>query len=181
MWWLALAGCVSDYVPMAGLQGPVAIDRRFANFADTRVGITCVPNDRLDAEEARTLCRRLQVMFENQGATVVYARNPLDPVENEPAAGELAVHIIGRVVHEETTNWLFWERVTDYTVAQDITVRDETGFLLAQHTVTARFWRRLGFTSDAVGRYSEDFYGQLSQLAFDAKLRRQILREGDSP
>lgn len=179
---LALAGCVTSYVPMAGLQRPVAIDRRFLNFAGTKVVVTCLPDDALDRDEARDLCRKVGRMFENQGATVVQAATPFD--EAEPGAarvkGGLNVFISGRLVHEETSNLFGWTRVVDYTVAQDVTVRDEDGFLLVRETLTARFVTELGFTSDAEARFSKDFYGQLSQIALNAKVRRAVLREGDA-
>lgn len=179
---LTLSGCVTAYLPMSGLHRPTAIDRRYANFADTRIALTCEPDEALDTDEARDLCRKLSRMFENQGAVVVRASNPFDAIEGEaPAKGSLNVHVSGRLIHQTTSDFLWWERVLDYTVAQDISVRDETGFLLLEETLTARFVTEMGFTSDADARFSDDFYGQLSQIALNAKMRRLVLREGDAP
>jgi hypothetical protein len=44
----------------------------------------------------------------------------------------------------------------------------------------ARFVTRLGFFSGTEETFSKDYYAQLSQLTLNAKLRRQVLREGDA-
>ena len=72
---------------------------------------------------------------------------------------------------------LWWSIVTDYTFAQDISIRDETGFLLIRDTLTGRFVRRFGFSDDTEEAFSRDYYGQLSQLTLNAKVRRQVLNE----
>lgn len=87
--------------------------------------------------------------------------------------------------------------LTEQTFSQEVTIRDADGFLLAQSSLQARIVRRAGagpwvshklmdwlvreeedrLTGDAFDRsFSEDMYGQLSQLVFNAKLRWQTLR-----
>ena len=83
--------------------------------------------------------------------------------------------------------------------AQDVTIRDSAGFLLLQDTLKGRVIRKFGagtflgnFVVDTVARkkeeritgsevakkdLSQDFYGQLSQLLFNAKMRWEVLQE----
>ena len=70
--------------------------------------------------------------------------------------------------------------MTDYTFAQDVTIRDENGFLLAKDTLTGRVMMRMGFFEEAKDDFTRDYYGQISQMTFNAKLRRQVLRESQA-
>ena len=72
------SGCLHVYQPMSGLHDPVVIDPQQPNFQDVRLTVYCAPGDHLNAEETRTLCRRVGTLFENQGAVVLtYTRNRL--------------------------------------------------------------------------------------------------------
>ena len=86
--------------------------------------------------------------------------------------------------------------ITDYTFAQDVTLRDASGFLLGSDTLQGRFVRYFGFgvlmvnwILDLVVRpksekmtgngfkeeFSKDFYGQLTQLAFQARMKSKVM------
>jgi len=182
-------GCVDVYQPMSGLHRPIAIDPGYANFEDLDVSLRCLSGPALDSTDAGTLCRRVSRLFENQGARVTVRTGAEAPVDDAPAGDEraaaearpraaLSIEIAARVVNRESTHYLFVEYLSDYTVAQDITIRDETGFLLVRDTLTGRFVTRVGFFSDAEEQFSGDFYGQMSQLALNAAVRRRVLAEG---
>lgn len=183
---LTCAGCtVVVYQPMSGLHRPVAVDPSRANFTDVDMQVSCPTGPAVDSTEAGQLCRRVARLFENQGARVEIraAGAAPEPEEGEQAKprSTLQVELTARVVHREVTDWLFWEHVSDYTVAQEVTIRDETGFLLVRDTLTGRFVKRWGFFSNADEDFSADFYAQLSQLALNARVRRRVLAEGRPP
>lgn len=179
---LTLLGCTTTYQPMTGLHRPVAIDPTLANFADTRIALLCRKGDGLEESDVRGLCRKLTRLFENQGA-VVEARTAYDPPQDDrlpdgdpdaPVAARavrLRVDLTPRLINAESIAPFWWDNTADFTFAQDISVRDETGFLLARTRLIGRFVRRLGWGGDAEARFSRDFYGQVSQLAFNARMR----------
>lgn len=181
-------GCMSVYQPMSGLHRPVAIDTDLANFPDVEFLIQCLPAEQVITEtEAQDLCRKLTMLFENQGARVETRTRPgrADDVddtsreapEGKPGAMKLTVELSARLIHKDVVNILWWKITTDYIFAQDVVIRDETGFLLVRDTLTGRFIRRLGFSRGANLHFSKDFYGQLSQLALNARMRRTVLTE----
>lgn len=185
---LALAGCVTVYQPLSGLHRPIAIDPGRANFADTAVILRCVPGPSITEEESGTLCRKVSRLFENQGARVEVRRvgqldDDLDEPAEAPAKHTLHVELSARVLHRDTSSVFLgglpslWGYVADFTFAQDVRVRDASGFLLAQETLTGRFISKLGFFSDAEEDFSRDFYGQLSQIALNARMRQSVLAE----
>ncbi len=188
-------GCIAVYQPMSGLHRPIAVDPTYANFTDLDLTLHCVPGDHLDRGETRSLCRKLGRLFENQGAEVhtLVGRSPLVDPDDEPDAAatdalaekvrpKTALHVSlrSRVVHQESISIFGWDIVTDYTFAQDVTIRDEHGFLLAKDTLTGRVMMRLGAFEEAKDEFTRDYYGQISQLAFNAKMRRQVLRESQA-
>lgn len=190
---VGVAGCVDIYQPMSGLHRPIAVDIGYANFADLDISLRCRSGGALDSTQAGLICRRVARLFENQGARVAVrtgaaaeapeAREGEAPGEEAPAGpprAALDIEISAREVHRDSTHYLFFEYISDYTVAQDIVIRDETGFLLVRDSLTGRFVTRLGFFSDAEEQFSDDFYGQLSQLALNARVRRKVLLEGGS-
>lgn len=184
---LLLAGCVTSYQPMSGLHRPVAIDTDYANFADLSLTLHCLAGPVLDASQARDLCRKLSRLFENQGCAVETRTSTGRPSDSDEAPGAgpartaLNMRLSSRLIHEVETDLILWSYWTDYTFAQDVVVTDETGFLLVQETLTGRFVTRLGFFSDTEEDFSSDYYGQVSQLALNAKMRRQVLRESAQP
>lgn len=91
---------------------------------------------------------------------------------------------------------------TDVSVAQDISIRDAEGFELASDSLQARFVEYHGLGIWAVNRsldllvreksehltgdsakedFSRDFYRQINQLAFNAKVRAAVLRNFEPP
>ncbi len=215
-------GCVKVYQPVSGLNRPVVIDTQVANFQDVRLAIYCPPGDLVNAEEARALCRKVGLLFENQGAQVTTFSsdrrhgddslgNGLEDEEaeqvSEPAPIDLAIELRGRQVHQ-AVNELSWvlfigtftlvPGVSEFTFAQDVVIRDASGFLLVSDSLQGRVVRysgagmwitnkilRLGLRDKEDrrigdkphGELSEDFYGQLSQLLFNAKMQWQVLQE----
>lgn len=187
---LLLGGCITVYQPMSGLHRPVAIDTRVANFTNTTVRIQCVPAEFVGQSDMASLCRRVARLFENQGARVqaevskgrvLGSPEPTAPeskVDAEVDRVILDVELRSRRVHAQTAFPFWWDDEADITFAQDIVIRDETGFLLVRETLTGRFVRRLGWSSDANEEFSRDYYGQLSQLTFNARMRWTVAGGG---
>lgn len=180
-----LAGCITVYQPMTGLHRPIAIDTRVANFKDVAVNIQCVPAKFVGASDMAKLCRRVARLFENQGARVearvskgrTISEDPIEPTAPDGRI-VLDVELRSRRVHAQTAAPFWWDDEADITFAQDIVIRDETGFLLMRDTISGRFVRRLGWSSDAEAEFSRDYYGQLSQLAFNARMRWAVAGGG---
>lgn len=219
--WLALCasatGCVRVYQPMSGLHDPVVVDTRAANFADVRLAVHCVPEDLLSTQEASALCQKVGALFENQGAevrTIISAHESLDDApedEGDEAPGEaptdLTLVLRARRIHQ-ANNPLLWAlcawsftlvpAITESTFAQDVIVRDSSGFLLVSESLEGRLVRYFGLgswvgnkfldvawrdeedklTGDVFERdLSTDLYRRLSQLVFNAKVQWQVLQE----
>ncbi len=185
-----LPGCVAVYHPLSRLHRPVAIDTDVANFADVELDLLCLPGPVLSRGEAEVLCRRLTRVFENQGA-VVHARTRAGRPEDveggqepgAPGAGgarsRLQMQLSARLLHREKS-WLLPWVTTEYSFAQDVVIRDHGGFLLVRDTLTGRITKRLGFFGSAPAELSRDLYGQLSQLTYNARMRRKVLDEATS-
>lgn len=204
-------GCVTVYQPLSGFHRPVAANPEIANFPDVRIDVRCVPEDFLGRSGAELLCRKVGTLLSNQGAKVVaYAeRDPTLDEEPEPseAAGppDLVIELRARLLHKER-NGLLWvisfasltilPAISEYSFAQDVTIRDASGFLLIKDSLSARFTRYFGvgtwflnlaldwtvreehekLSGSAINRdFSRDFYGQLTQLAFNALQRHRVL------
>ena len=128
--------------------------------------------------------------------------------KNIPAS-DLTLQLRARMIHEEnnkmlaTFSCMFFTLIpafTEYTFVQDITIHDSSGFLLVADSLKGRFVRYFGITTylgniildwfreepeKLTGKrinkdFSKDFYSQLSQLVFNAKMRRQVLLESAS-
>ena len=215
---LTAPGCiVRSYQPLSGLHRPVVVDPSAPNFQDLRLTVYCVPADHLSLQQASALCQKVGALFENQGATVatkVDASEDEDfgddddddsatPDAVEPGIG-LTLELRARKVHS-ATHPLSWAAtimsftlvpgVTEVTFAQDVVIRDQTGFLLATDSLQGRLVTYFGFGSwggnklidllwrekedevvgDAASRdLSNDMYRQLSQDVFNAKLQWQV-------
>lgn len=193
---LGLSGCISVYQPLNGLHRPVAIDTRYANFEGLNVDLRCLTGEGFEEDEAQTLCRRLSRLLQNQGATVrtairgsrVARGAAADEAEAEGdapriAAGPrrdapLSIELRSRILHKSEFSLLFiWTFVTDYSFAQDITVRDADGALLIEDTLMGRFTQRFGFGEEASERFSRDYYRFVSQLTHNARMRQRVLVE----
>jgi hypothetical protein len=122
------------------------------------------------------------------------------------AQPDLVIDLKGRLLHRENSNLLYIlaymtltlvPAVDEFTFAQDVTIRDRQGTLLLQDSLQARFIQYVGVGVWAVNwaldvtvrededelsgkaphrAFSRDFYGQLSQLAFNAHMRQVVLR-----
>jgi len=211
---------VKVYQPVSGLHRPVVVDPQLANFHDVHLTVHCPPGDLVNPTEARALCRKVGILFENQGAKVTTYTTDRR-LDDDPLAGslpdegddqppehpptDLILELRGRQVHE-ATNQLSWvlffgtftlvPAVSEFTFAQDVVVRDHSGFLLASDSLQGRIVRYSGAGTwitnkllDLTFRDKEDriigdkphsdltadFYGQLSQLLFNAKMQWQVL------
>lgn len=214
--WLALAGTpgcvVRFYQPMSTLVQPVVVDPQAVNFPDLALDVRCVPGDALDLTAASRLCRNVRLLFEQQGAQVTTGTTPrgatsdadLEDDAGPPRPIRLTLELRARVVHRATDplSWIVClgtftvvPAVSEYTFAQDIVIRDETGFLLADESLRGRLVTRSGagvwlgnhlldltrprdarVTGNAASvDLSTDLYGQLSQLVFNAQLQAQVL------
>lgn len=124
---------------------------------------------------------------------------------------DLIIHLKARLVHEENSAILWTlsgltltlvPAITEFTFAQDVTILDSSGFQLASATLQGRFVRYCGIglwavnsaldllvrpeaeelTGDAPKKdFSRDFHGQLSQLAFNARMRSSVMRGFEEP
>ncbi len=214
---LLATGCVQTYQPMSGLHRPIVVDPRASNLVGMEVIVHCVPGDKLGPQDASRLCRNVGALFANQGAQVrtfseatLRTDDALDSLSDSEASSDgadLIVELRSRRVHEsdDPLLWLLCystftlvPAVTEFTFAQDVTIRDGEGFLLVTDTLQGRLIRRFGvsvwagnklldwlwreegeqLTKEAANRdLSEDMYGQLSQLVFNAKMQQQVLQE----
>lgn len=225
------SGCITVYQPMVGLQRPVAIDTHAANFQGMRLEVNCNRNDYLWEDEAELLCARAAKLLSNQGATVktrVEGAGPSDEEQDEDDRVvararakqqqaprdrdvDLRIDLTAREVHEERNSFMWLASIasftivpgmSEYTFAQEVTIRDGQGFLLATDTWQARFVRYFGvavwginFILDRTVRkasdkvtgdvaeqeFSRDFYRQLSQQVLNAKTRWALLQDVPPP
>jgi hypothetical protein len=206
---VAVTGCVTVYQPLMSLQRPVVVDPQLANFRGRRVLVRCVSDANLKPSDAQALCLKLRGLFAVQGAEVTVEV----PVEGMPGGArssdlrpDLTIDLRSRLLHEGN-NKLLWilsvasltlvPTIAELTFAQDVTIRDSSGFVLASDSLQGRFINYFGFGVWAVnstldflvrtpeekltGRqahqeFTRDFYRQISQLAFDAHMRSLVLR-----
>jgi hypothetical protein len=222
---LLAGGCVKVYQPVSGLQQPTVLDLSVGNFQDVALTVHCPSGDLVSPDEARDLCTKVGVLFENQGAVVTtdigdrrFAAEPsgfdLDGEQREragpPPSTDLILELRGHQVHQKN-HYLTWlmcgatfslvPAVAEFTFAQDVYVRDEHGFLLASDTLSGRivrygglgYWLGTKLTDrffrkddDVISAsqkphsfLSEDFYAQLSQLVFNAKMRWRVLEQAN--
>lgn len=204
----AASGCVTVYQPMVSLQRPVVVDHRLPNFEGTRLLLRCVPGDEMPPADAELLCRKVGILFQNQGAQVEH-EVPREGRSSRLAENGQAPHLVldlrSRRLHQERSGLLLLLSVLTFTVvpsveemsfAQEVTVRGPDGSLLASDTFQARFVEYTGIgvwgtnavldllvrpeperLGSAAGRdFSRDFYGQLSQMVFNARVRAQVLQ-----
>lgn len=131
--------------------------------------------------------------------------------EQEGPKADLIIDLKARLVHEENNGLLWTlsgltftlvPAITEFTFAQEVTILDSSGFQLASDTLQGRFVRYFGaglwavngvldlfvrsdaedLTGDAAKKdFSRDFYGQLSQLAFNARMRSWVMRGFEEP
>ncbi len=208
-------GCYTTvYQPLSSLQRPVVVDTQLANFEGLKLLVRCHPSENLTASDAVKLCRSVSSNFRNQGAQVEVeiprpnrGANPREEGENPDLVMDLRSRMVnqhdgGALVILTYLTLTLVPMVQEYTLAQDVTIRDREGTLLVQETMQGRFVEYFGFgvwavnaladytvrkkedriTGDAPKKdFSRDFYGQLSQLALNAHVRQRVLREFDAP
>ena len=217
-------GCIHAYQPMSGLHRPVVVDPQAANFTDLRLTVVCPPGAYVSPAEAQMLCERVGKLFENQGARLTTRG---DGAEQEPGIGEdpagglaggqagrpaapttdLVLELRAQELHtrNDPLSWVLCiatgtlvPAVTESTFAQDVVIRDGTGFLLLTDRLEGRIVRTMGVGTWAGNRLldvlwrkkedelndkavhadvSADLYGQLSQLLFNARMRWKVLQE----
>ena len=209
-------GCVPIYQPLRGLNTPLAIDWKVRNFAGTRLLVHCPPGEWPDRLSTDELCRKVGVVFENQGATVT-TFTPEGGVEggigevSETAAEttpetDLQLELRTRKI-DQKHNPVMWvlsaisltiiPASVEYTFAQDVVIRDGTGFLLAEETYQGRMVTQFGvtiwvgnahlnlwrlpddkLTEESLRKdLSDDLFGQLSQDVFNAKMQWLVLQQ----
>jgi hypothetical protein len=213
---LLLSGCVHTFQPMSGLYDPVVVDPTLPNLQGQTVSVRCIPKDYMDRVAASNLCQKVGSLFENQGATVTTSTSLGESDEDLESSGtdpgvpaDLTLQLSARKIHA-TTHPLSWivslgtftlvPAVSEVTFAQDVEIRDNTGFLLAETSLQGRIVRYFGagtwawnnildawkirkpedrLSRGAMNKHmSENLYGQLSQLMFNAKIQREVLDEG---
>lgn len=210
----SLGGCVTYYQPLLGLQRPVAIDPRLANFQGVNLKLRCEVNDYFDSGDASRLCEAVDAVFTNQGAKVETEVTGEGQGTTPAVKPDLTLDLKPRLLREENSA-LWWlvsvasltliPSVAEYDFAQDVAIRDASGFLLVSDSLQGRFVRYFGLGVWALHGvvwgvesvldyflrpkaekisarafqedFSRDFYGQLSQLAFNARMRSYVLRE----
>lgn len=201
------------YQPLSGMTRPVVVDPGDENLAGLRVDVKCIEGDLVSRREASNLCRKVSTLFENQGASVkLTTAGParFGETRDEDAAlgpADLQVELSSRKIEKISrplsvvlmyVTFGILPTISEQTFAQDLEIRDGTGFLLAQASFEGRIVERFGFgpwvgnklldwawrepeeelTGDAFERnLSEDLYRQLSQEMFNASIQAEILRE----
>ena len=210
----AASGCmVHTYQPLSGLRRPILIDTQATNFQDVRLKVRCSQGDLLSRVEARSLCRKVRALFENQGARVL-SDDGLDDVgagASPDQTTDLELELVARKVYTSNrpltwalcaVSFTLLPGISEETFAQDIVIRDGSGFLLARDSLEGRLVHRFGagpwvgnkladwlvrgddekLTGDtAEVELSADMYGQLSQIVFNAKMQWQVLQQTEAP
>jgi hypothetical protein len=203
------SGCVTVYQPLVSLQRPAPIDNQLASFQGQRFLIRCLPGEYLAATDTQRLCFKVRNLFAVQGAEVEVEV----PVEGRPAGAgasgarpDLSIELRSRLLHQENSMILWFlsimsftlvPTIAEFTFAQEVTIRDGAGFVLASDSLQGRFVRYFGLGVWGVNRaldllvrsddekltgdlaqqeFSRDYYQQVSQLAFDAHMRSLVLR-----
>ncbi len=213
---VGLSGCVvRQYQPLSTLQRPVIVDPTLPNFADLDITVHCVPGELLTRSRAGVLCDKVGLLFEAQGANVTtidtegrfaerFGDAPEGGETDETPRHDLILELRARKTHSSNRlfSWAAWAAsfsvfpgVWESSFAQDVVIRDGSGFLLATHTLEGRLVTRYGLghallvrladvgrardkrVMDSLGReLSEDMYTQLSQLMLNAKLHWSVLQ-----
>jgi len=210
------SGCVRVYQPMSGLHRPIVVDPGAANFTDLDLTLRCTAGNLLNRVESRELCRKVGLLFENQGARVHIvaeggASGPSESeepaVEEEPRPIALSLDLSARKEHvsRHPMSWVFFAMsftlapgMAEHSFIQDLSIRDDSGFLLASESLEGRLVEYVGLgpwaghklldatvrskeervMGEAMGEdISADVYGQLSQILFNAKIAAQVLDE----
>jgi hypothetical protein len=217
---LAVApGCVHVYQPLSGLHRPVVVDPQAPNFTDLNLRVVCPSGDFVRPAEAEELCEHVGKLFEIQGArvTTVTDRPAVDeelgedpeaaPADAPAPTTDLVLELRASELHvtNDALSWVLCistatlvPAYTESTFAQDVVIRDGTGFLLVSERLEGRIVRSFGFGAWAGSKLldllwrkkedelsgkavhadvSRDLYGQLSQMMLNAHMRWRVLRE----
>lgn len=200
------SGCVTVYQPLVGLQQPIAIDPQDpGNFVATSVLVRCHSSEGVEAD---VLCRNVRSSLSKQGATVateVVKPQRASSTEKREVVPQYIIDVTSKVLHHEQSalmtllciaSFTLVPAVADATYAQELTIRDSQGFLLAKDILQSRFIESFGLGVWAVNglvdliarpkneqvtgdRYKEDFtrdfHGRLSQALHNAKVKTRVL------
>ncbi len=189
------------YQPLSGLHRPVVIDPGVANFPDLHLDIYCPPGGGVDPSAAADLCRKLGILFENQGAEVFTAVQDRR-FQGADLAGDTAVltarrpttlslEIRTRESRQIRYPWSYAlayatltlaPATTELTFTQDVVIRDERGGLLVTDTFRGRIVRRAGagvwlgnkFLDWVAREPEEELTGEVAAEDFSADLYRQL-------
>ncbi len=162
-------GCVHIYQPLEGLHTPVVVDASAPNFADLKLTVLCADDGWLSYSDRSGLCRKIGVLFENQGARVETflssreaggdgIRDDPDPDGDDrpPPDADLVLELRSRKVYQNnpTYTWVLFAftssilpGVQERHFALDATVRDGNGFLLARDSFEGRVVSKYGVGS----------------------------------
>jgi hypothetical protein len=207
---LAGSGCITIYQPLSSLQRPSVVDASAPNFEGLHLLVRCLPGDYLGAADSQRLCRHVATLFRNQGAEVEtqiprQGRAMVDP--EAVRRPDLIIELTSRLIHKEDSKLLYVlsgvtytlvPAYSEHTFAQEITIRDASGFLLSTEVLQARFIDYFGLgiwgvnwlldvlvrpkedelTGSAAHKdFSRDYYRHLSQQAFNARIRQVVLQQ----
>lgn len=155
-------GCVvHTYQPLSGLHRPVVVDPTAPNLADVHLTVRCLTGPYVHTSDANVLCRKVALLFENQGALVTTSLGgPPDEEEDrsegpaEPRPIDLVVELRARKIHEASPplGWVAMvasfslaPAITEFTFEQELRVRDANGFLLSEDRLRGRIVYWYGF------------------------------------
>ncbi len=187
------------YEPLSGLHRPIVIDTGDANFPGLKLAIYCPAGGALNPSEAASLCRKVGMLFQNQGAEVTTSirdnRQRDDFAQTGEAvaepAEELVLELRAREIHQsnDPLSWLLCmgtftlvPAITEYSFAQDVIIRDAGGSVLLSDTLQGRIIRRFGAGAwagnkvlDLVWRDPEDeLIGEVAQRELSQDLYQQL-------
>lgn len=203
---LCASGCVTVYEPLVGLQRPVAIDaEQPGNFDATTVLLRCHAGENVEAD---VLCRNLRSSLTKQGATVtteVVKPQRSVPKDNREATPEFIIDLTSKLVSQTDGTLSVLLCIASFTLipatlsatyAQELTVRDQRGFLLGQLSLQERFVESFGLGVWAINglidlidrpkseqvtgegfkaEFTKDLHAHLAQLLHNARVKTRVL------
>ncbi len=204
------SGCVLRiYQPLSDVGQPVLVRTDAPNFTGLTIRLSCPTGGMLNRMEAADLCRHTQLLLERQGAQVIRAASERrfgDPPPSEASGPpDLSLRLTAREIHQARHPWSWVlcaasftaiPAMVETTFAQEVHIRDASGFVLLEDTIQGRIVERYSplarltnwmldklwrppaeaLTGSAFEeRLTADLDGRLSQLVFDATMRAQVL------
>lgn len=191
-------GCIHVYQPLEGLHTPVVVDPTAPNFDDLQLTVFCADDGWLNYAERSGLCRKLGVLFENQGARVqtflsaaeastdALDGGPLDDDERPEPDADLVLELRSRKIYQNnpTLSWLLFSLtstilpgVEERHFAIDATVRDGNGFLLATETFEGRVVSKYGVGTWVVNKLADATWRDRSQRLSGDTASQELSRD----